>query len=441
MIRNKVIIFSILLSTGLLSIYKFHFQSANKSGNINKQSAKNITCPAPSQQTFWKIQSIDTMKQSRDLARAKKNDKSFEREIDQQVSAISSTGATHITIDTPYDPEFIPFLKKWIASARKYNLKIWFKGNWSGWEGWFNYPKNLSRRQHQQKTIAFILQYPEFFEDGDIFSPCPECENGGPGDPRQNKNAVSHQQFIIKEFEACNKSFKKINKKVLVLFPMNNDVAKMIMDKKTTAALGGYVTTDHYSKSHQQLIEDLRQLAINSGGKIVLGEFGLPIPDIHGQISPKKQAEWIKALLKDLSIHKKIIGVNYWVNKGGSTAIWQNNNEAKPAVNILRKAFKPQVFYGRIVDEFNQSIKSAEIKSQNYSTGTNQQGCFFLLVWPQEKSLFTIKADNFNDKNITLNNQSKSYQKIVLSQKDVNKYYHIKLELYKKFGLNLQKHK
>ncbi len=104
---------------------------------------------------YWEVQSIDTVKYSRDLAREKLNDQEFEKDIDKQVELIALTGATHIGIGTPYDEEFVPFLRKWVRAARKYGLKVWFRGNLSGWEEWFGYER-ITREEHTEKVLAFI---------------------------------------------------------------------------------------------------------------------------------------------------------------------------------------------------------------------------------------------------------------------------------------------
>ena len=136
---------------------------------------------------FFQVQSIDTMKYSRDTAREKLKDVKFDEVIDAQIKNIAATGATHVSLGTPYDEEFLPFLKRWVAAARKYGLKVWFRGNWSGWENWFDYPKFKDGKVHSEKTKKFILENSNLFEDGDVFTACPECENGGPGDPRITK--------------------------------------------------------------------------------------------------------------------------------------------------------------------------------------------------------------------------------------------------------------
>ncbi|MEK7522855.1 MAG: hypothetical protein AAB569_04695, partial [Patescibacteria group bacterium] len=123
---------------------------------------------------LWSIRSIDTMKTSRDKARVRLYDLNFDKEINKELQAIKNMGANYVAIDTPYDDEFLPYLTRWIKLARKTELKVWFRGNWSNWEGWFDYPKNLTPERHQAKTAEFIETHPDFFKDGDIFDPCPE---------------------------------------------------------------------------------------------------------------------------------------------------------------------------------------------------------------------------------------------------------------------------
>src|SRR3990167_8157982 len=67
---------------------------------------------------FFQVQSIDTMKYSRDVAREKLKDFSYDKEIETQVKNIAETGASHVAIATPYDDEFLPFLRRWVKAAR-----------------------------------------------------------------------------------------------------------------------------------------------------------------------------------------------------------------------------------------------------------------------------------------------------------------------------------
>lgn len=303
----------------------------------------NSLSPFTAQKNIWEVESVDTMKYSRDLARQYLNNLSFDRVINKQVSDIAATGATHIAIGTPYDEEFRPILKRWVDAARKHKLKVWFRGNWAGWEGWFDYPA-IDRPTHIAKTQEFILNNPDLFEDGDIFSSCPECENGGVEVNLNNpQEVIEYRAFLITDYETTKEAFKTIHKNVPAnYYSMNGDFAKAIMDKDTTAALDGLVVVDHYVESPVVLADDIRSLAQDSGGNVVLGEFGAPIPDIHGQMTEEEQQQWIEEALTYLAEISELKGLNYWVSVDGSTALWRSDGTPRAAVATLKKFFTAQ---------------------------------------------------------------------------------------------------
>lgn len=342
-------------------------------------SVPNHVAYGPPMETLWNFQAIDTMKYSRDIAREKLNDASFDAVIETQVKNIAETGATHVAIATPYDEEFMPFLKRWVVSARRHGLSVWFRGNWSGWEGWFEYPR-LSREEHLKKTTEFILKHPELFEDGDAFSSCPECENGGTGDPRLTGDVSGYRSFLIAEYRAMNQSFKSINRSVRTnFFSMNGDVARLVMDPETTKALGGIVTIDHYVKTPEQLVRDVEEIAKKSGGRVVLGEFGAPIPDIHGSLSEEQQALWIGQTLELLAKSQVIEGASYWLSVGGSTEIWKSSGTPRKAVAVLHEYFRPGAFYGTVRDELLRPIASAEVRLGETKVLSDREGHFALV--------------------------------------------------------------
>jgi hypothetical protein len=290
----------------------------------------------------WAFQAIDTMKYSRDLARQEKNNPQFIEEVNQQMVAIAETGATHVAIATPYDDEFLPMLKLWVSAARKNGLQVWFRGNWSGWEGWFDYPR-IDEETHITKTKQFILDNKDIFRDGDVFSSCPECENGEKTDSVDAHDTNAYRRFLIDEYAATKEAFATINKKVPSnFFSMNLDVAKSIMDQETTAALDGIVVIDHYVQTPEELAQDISSLAEQSGGNVVLGEIGAPIPDIHGTMTEEQQKEWLEHSLQLLSKIEQLKGIGYWVNKGGSTALWHSDGSPKLGVSVLTKYYKKQ---------------------------------------------------------------------------------------------------
>jgi len=299
----------------------------------------NKPLESPSEGRTWVIKSIDTMKYSRDLTYEKLSDKSFDVVIDAHIAAFQSAGTTHVAIGTPYDEIFNPYLTRWVKKARDKDLNVWFRGNFSGWEGWFGFEQNLTPEEHIRLTREFIKENRALFRDGDVFSPCPECENGGPGDPRFDTDVGDYRRFLIEERQSAIEEFEKIDKDVVVFNSMNFDVAKLVMDQKTAQSLGNLVAIDHYVESPQRLSEDIDLLQSQTGAAIVLGEFGVPIPDIHGNLSEEEQARWIDEALALISKKESVIGLNYWVGVGGSTAIFNDDLSNRQAAAILSKYF------------------------------------------------------------------------------------------------------
>jgi hypothetical protein len=345
---------------------------------------------------YWQIQSIDTMKYSRDMARERNKDAVFERIIDSVVEKIASSGATHVALGTPYDSEFYPFLRTWVNAARREGLNVWFRGNFSGWEGWFDYPE-ISKEEHLEAIKGFILANSDIFDDGDIFTPCTECENGVIGDPRRTGDLTEFREFLISEYDISGKAFAEIGKAVKTgYFSMNADVARLVMDKETTMKLGGVVVIDHYVKDPVKLITDIDEISNASGGKIVLGEMGVPIPDIHGSMSNLEQERWISEAFDHLSKSKDLIGINYWVSFGGSTAIWNNDGSEKPAVGVLRSYFLPNMLSGRVVNEIGKPVENALITADSKQTHTDEEGRFEIASNPTLERM-VINASGYKD--------------------------------------------
>lgn len=329
--------------------------------------------------SWWDVQSVDTMKYSRDLSREKLNDSSFDAVIAQQMKDIVATGATHVAIATPYDEEFFPLLKRWVAAARKEGLHVWFRGNWSGWEGWFNYPR-ITRAEHTAKTKQFLSAHADIFEDGDIFSACPECENGGPGDPRTTGDIAGYRSFITSEYAMTKAAFHSMGKDVASNWQsMNADVARVVMDPATTQAMDGLVVIDHYVKDPKQIAADISSIAAASGGKVALGEFGAPIPDIHGKFTEKQQADWLSAVFQGLLRSPSIVGVSYWVNVGGSTQLWNDDLSPRAAVDVLRSYYSPSYVTGKVTGAWGRGVSGARVLSlEDKVVTTDKQGMFAL---------------------------------------------------------------
>ncbi|OGK11761.1 hypothetical protein A2768_01955 [Candidatus Roizmanbacteria bacterium RIFCSPHIGHO2_01_FULL_37_16] len=367
-----------------------------------------LATPVLSRERFFQVQSIDTMKYSRDLAREKLNDFKFDQTIETQIKNIAGTGATHVSLGTPYEQEFVPYLKRWVAMARKYKLKVWFRGNLAGWENWFDYP-TIDKVTRIKKISEFIINNQDLFEDGDVFTSCPECENGGLGDPRKTGDVEGFRKFIINEYETVKGAFRGLDKKVTAnYYSMNGDVAKLIMDESTTKKLDGAVTIDHYVKTTKRLEKDILNYAKDSKGKIVLGEFGAPIPDIHGDLSQEEQAKWIDDALRKIVKTQEVIAINYWTSNASSTELWNDDNSPRLAAATVENYYNPVNVVGKIKDEKGNPVKEVTIKGRE-KTIIVTDGTYAIPVLEKESLTFSkygyvsvnigVKAENV--KNIT----------------------------------------
>lgn len=380
---------------------------------------------------IWQVQSIDAMKYTRDIAREKLTKPEFDKDIDMMVANIAATGATHIALGTPYDDEFIPFLTRWVSSARKHKLKVWFRGNFSGWEKWFDYER-ITRDQHIDMTGRFITQNPSLFEDGDIFTACPECENGGPGDPRQNQsdeNTQAYRDFLVELDTKAKEAFASIGKSVETnYYSMNGDVARLIMDEETSNRLGDLMVVDHYVYSPGRLNNDVTTYAKDSNTRVVLGEFGAPIPDIHGDMTEEQQAEWLKEALTLLSKNENLVGLNYWVNVGGSTQLWDYDKK-RQAVDILTDFFNPKQVRIRAVNELGEDIAKLTAFQEDKAYPSNDEGSVEL-IYVYDTPSVRVEAEGYVGKVL---NATEGENKIVLIKEPGDFWFDLKLFIKKTF--------
>lgn len=390
----------------------FVFQSVSRS-----QTFMPPVYPVP-QTRFWDIQSIDTMKDSRDLAREKAHDSAFNQVIEDELDAIAAAGVTHVAIATPYDEEFVSFLTRWVTGARVRGLKVWFRGNWSGWEGWFGYPK-ISRAQHVSKTKRFIADHADLFSDGDIFDPCQECENGGPGDPRVTGDAAGHAAFLEELFGATKKAFADRGITVTVgVFSMNGDVTSLIMQGDAARRIGTHVTVDHYVETTEKLTTDVARFGKESGLPVLLGEFGSPIPDIHGTQVEDEQAAWLSRALAQLSNEPDLVGLNYWVYRGGSTSLTTAQGTPKQVYYVLSQFYKPESVFGVVVDSRGAPIPNARVISPYRTVRATRSGYFELPHVPTQGATLSVSAAGYLTK--VIENPLSNAQVTVTLEPDVN---------------------
>lgn len=311
---------------------------------------------------IWPIRSIDTMKMSRDQARAKLNDPTFDLVIEREVIAIKDLGANYVAIGTPYDEEFKPFLERWVSAARRHNLNVWFRGTFSAYEGWFEYPKSLSPAELLEKSQFFIENNAELFQDGDIFDACPECENAGHWP--QPQSDAEYNRFIQEKQRVLSSSFSKIDKQVYTNYPsIIGGRAKEVLDQPTLNALGNVVTINHYHPDPTNYREYISYFADQHQTKVLFGEVGAPIPDMHGSLSEVEQAAFMRAVFAELYQQRdQVIGINYWVYSNGTTALVNPDYQPRAVAAVVQDFFQPAYLTGRVTNPLGDPISEVEIQ-------------------------------------------------------------------------------
>ncbi|MFM2331126.1 MAG: hypothetical protein RLZZ26_633 [Candidatus Parcubacteria bacterium] len=342
------------------------------------------------------VQSIDTMKHSRDMAeQVLDTPRDFQSMIDGEMSLIAGAGATHVALGTPYDAHFLPVLKLWVASARAHGLSVWFRGNFSGWEGWFNYPK-IDRPTHEQMLKDFIHANPDLFKSGDVFTPCPECENGGSGDPRQTGDKSGYNAFLVDEERIAATEFALQGKYVAVYPSMNADIARQSISPSTVAAFGGTILIDHYVSSVAQFTSDISAIPKQLNANVGLGEVGAPIPDLNGDMTQAQQAKYIDSLFNAMYQARDTIPVvNYWTLTDSSTKLINDDGTPREAYTTVQNYFKAYNAYGLVYNSLGESVGGVEARIDGTHYHTTADGTYQLFV-PRQYSSITIEAPGYS---------------------------------------------
>jgi hypothetical protein len=395
-----------------------------------------ITPPA---QHLFAVQSIDTMKDSLDMSdQILADPAAFKSMIDTQMQLIADAGATHVAIDTPYDPQFLPVLELWVASARSHDLSVFFRGNFSGWDGWFNYPP-ITEAAHEQMLKSFLQNNPNLFQSGDVFTPCTECENGGPGDPRQTGDAAGFNQFLVAEINIAAGAFAEQGKNIAVYPAMNGDIARQIIMPATVSAFGGTILIDHYVSSAQQFASDIAAIPKQLHANVGLGEFGAPIPDLNGDMTEAQQAGYIDSLLRAMYQNRATIPLaNYWTLTDSSTAIVNDDGALTPAYTIIQNYFKAFNVYGIVYNSLGEDVKGADVSIDGMDyAATSTDGIYQIFV-PRQYTSVTIGAAGYTPITLTMPSNATTTmlrQDVYLQPTNPSWWYKMRAYLYTKFHL------
>ncbi len=369
--------------------------------SVSHPAIANVPGPETAS-TIFPIQSIDTMKDSRDMAESELNDPGYDATIQSEMQLIKATGANYVAIDTPYDDQFAPFMTRWVNAARAEGLSIWFRGNFAGWEGWFNSSK-ITEAQHNDMLQVFITTHPDLFQNGDLFSPCPECENGQQGDPRSTGDAAGFNAFLVQEYDTANTAFHAIGKNVRVLNSMNSDIANQIITPSVASALGGTILVDHYVATPQEFLSDIAALEQKFNNSVGIGEFGAVIPGLQTDQSEGGQASFVGQVLAGLYAASTTPPlINYWTLEQGSTALINPDGSNRAAYGLILDYYSPYIVMGTVTaaDGVGQSGVLITVSGTNYARQTDSKGYYRILV-PRNFNNIVFSEPGFADATIS----------------------------------------
>jgi hypothetical protein len=392
-------------------------------------------------QPFWNLRCVDTMKVSRDSARDwQDNARGLDAEIKREVAFVKKSGANCISLGTPYSREFVPFLTKWVRAARTAKLHVWFRGNIPEWEGWFGFPKFKNAQEHHRMTYDFVTSHPDLFSEGDIFTPAPEPENGALGDPRASKEkAKIFNEFLIKSYANCEAAFAKINIAATCgYFSTNYDVANLVLTRAVVEKIGKVVVIDHYVKNPDRFLADIDNLQNKFGAKIVIGEFGAPIPDLNGNMNENQQAAFIEKVLVNLYKKKDYVaGVNYWTLTNGTTSLFKNTTTPKKAFAVLKSYYAPTFIHGTVFDPLGDKLGNVKFETETrvFSATSSFFGSYYLEL-PSGMQKIIIQKTGYKTITINLNLDAsdKTAHDFILTPTKTNFIYQIRLQLRKIFS-------
>jgi hypothetical protein len=189
-----------------------------------------------------------------------------------------------------------------------------------------------------------------------------------------------------------------INKKASCgYFSVNGDIAREVLTEDTVKRTGGRVVIDHYVKDATRFGKDIEFLHNKLQAKVVIGEFGGPIPDIHGDLTQEEQAFLIREFLSELVKRKAYVeGMNYWVTQGGTTRLFDEEGTPRLAAITLRDFYNPTVVQGVIQDDRKQPIENVEIVFSDYNllAKTDKNGRYEVKI-PAGNTNIVVKKDNY----------------------------------------------
>jgi len=310
-----------------------------------------IIMPTPADQS-WPIQVVDSMKETKDRVENQRDDDFVNKWMD----AASELGVTHVAIDTPLDnpkgEDSIDYTRRWLNAARKRSLLVFHRHMPLTAEGIYDRKKNPDV-DYLKMVEDYVIQHPDFFREGDIFS-VPEIQNWGikggtycPQDVCIFDSRESYNTFIRDLASVAETAFAGIDLKDkvkvwghgfdgFVTAGLDNPdwEGKSFIEPATMLAMDNVLSLDHYPNPSAKMETDLEIIRnVWPQALLFISEWGT----IHG--------ESVSEMRKVLEIFQRypVIGINYWhMGMGGQEALLEDDFSKTDRFEELKAWFHGQ---------------------------------------------------------------------------------------------------
>lgn len=344
--------------------YNIHITSASLYSNVLTSSPTPTLPPTPIptptptpviassilERASWSIQSVSSMKETKDRVCGQRSSEFIQKWVDKAVEL----GVNYVAIETPYDNpscgDAVSYTKLWVNAIRSRGLKIWHRHMPLAFEGIYNTTKKPSI-DYLSIISNYIKSNPSFFQEGDIFTPIPEPQNGG----IYGVNYCSYGICIFKnarDFNTWLRNAMDISESALsqiglsgkikigyygfdgyIAWGDNNPDWDGILEDQTVIKMGN-ITIDHYPEIVGDTMQnDLNELESRYPNiPIVIGEWGtITGGDTESQVIQSMGA----------ARRTNVVGFNYWhMGIGGNEALIREDFTNKPQFDEVQSYFK-----------------------------------------------------------------------------------------------------
>lgn len=305
----------------------------------------------------WPIQSLDAMKVTKDVVCTPYD----QAQIDAWLDKVIEIGGNYVALSQPYDNpacgNAVTQTGLWVSRARAKGLHVWHRHQTNSWEGTYSFTKK-KYDDHLVRMAEYIEDNPTFFEEGDIFTPFAEPQNGGINGLTFCANSVC--QFGSKEeFNQFIRTAQKMAKLAFIAIGFEDGDIKVgywgfdgfltwgdnnidhqgtsKLEASTVTAMDNLITIDHYPASGASMSGDLDEArAVWPSADFFIGEWGT-----IGQSTATAREEAVVEAFDAFVEREWIKGVNYWHGCcGGNESLWNSNGTNREHFDEVESYFK-----------------------------------------------------------------------------------------------------